>query len=263
MNRPVRIAADHVLTVPLSDIEIMRGGDGRTVTAYAAMFALPYEVRDQFGHYDEIINRAAFNRDLGRAGRAYHVLFNHGRDLYGNPSDRYSMPLGLPLEVKPDGRGLLTVTRYSKTDLADEVLELIRDGAITAQSFRGPIYKSSPGRQGPNGRPVIERFEMGLKDYGPAPFAINMGAEIVGVRAESVSDLAGQIVALSPAERADLVSVLAGISPDPHEDDLDDVDVPGGQSAPDPLAEAHVAQPGQSIDLLALAAENRRRRTQV
>src|SRR5512139_873746 len=48
----------------LEGIQILRSGDGRTVEAYAAMFDQPYEVRDQFGHYMEVIDRAAFNRTL-------------------------------------------------------------------------------------------------------------------------------------------------------------------------------------------------------
>ena len=36
--------------VALDDIAIQRGGDGRTVEAYAAVFDTPTEIRDQHGH---------------------------------------------------------------------------------------------------------------------------------------------------------------------------------------------------------------------
>lgn len=212
--------------VPLVDLDV--GPDGRTVTAYAATFTDPYEVYDEFGHYDEAINRTAFNRTLkhGIAGRV-QALFNHGRTIAGTPSDRYSMPLGVPLSVKAEEKGLLTVTRYAPTPLADEVLELIRAGAITAQSFRGDIFASARPKPGPNGRPVIERLELGLKDYGPAPFAVNHAAEILAVRSQILAERLEQLGDLTDEERAELASLLAApgtpaVDPPTPEDTQDD-----------------------------------------
>lgn len=238
--------------VPLDDIEIVRGGDGRTVRAYAATFDTPYEVRDQYGHYDEVLNRAAFNRTLSSPHRKFQVLFNHGRNLEGQPSDRYSMPLGTPLEVTPDGKGLLTVTRYAKTPLADEVLELVREGAITSQSFRGAIIRNARAVPGPNGRPVVERLELGLKDYGPAPFAMNTGAEILSVRSQvdmavDLDELFEQIEQLEPQDRDALAARLAPVTLDP--DQVDDSTEPDTQPAA-----------GPSVDVLIAANANRRRR---
>lgn len=192
---------------PLDDIEITRSGDGRTVTAYAAMFASAYEVRDEHGHYFESINRSAFDRALshGIAGRV-QCLYNHGMTLQHTPSERFSVPLGTPIDVKPDGRGLLTVTRYANTPLADEVLELVRAGAITAQSFRGGIYRSAPAKPYQGGLALIERTELGLRDYGPAPFAVNVDAAIVGVR--SITELREELADLSEDERAELLAAF-------------------------------------------------------
>src|SRR5882757_10211025 len=95
-------------TWPLEGIEIKRGGDGRTVEAYAAIWDIPAEVHDQHGHYIEQIDRASFNRDLTRsrpqAGRDYwlaNCFYNHGADLMGQPNGLLSVPLGSPLDVKP------------------------------------------------------------------------------------------------------------------------------------------------------------------
>jgi phage head maturation protease len=136
--------AEITRTVPLLDYEIARDGDGRTVTAYAAAFGNSYEVRDQDGHYDEIVNAKAFNQAIRRgAVRTAQVHFNHGLTLWGTPSDRYSMPVGVPEEIRAEPLGLLTVTRYAKTELGDEILQLWRDGAIRGQSFRGEVYRSA------------------------------------------------------------------------------------------------------------------------
>ena len=178
-------------TVPLLDFEISRAGDGRTVTAYAATFGDPYEVNDDEGHYDETLNPAAFNRTISNGAlRSTRVFFNHGLTLWGTPSDRYSMPVGVPEEIRADGRGLLTVTRYAKTELGDEILELWRDGAIRGQSFRGAVYESRRVTSiGPNGRPVIERMQLGLREYGPTPHPANQAAGLVAIRSQLLAQV--------------------------------------------------------------------------
>jgi len=193
--------AEFMRIYPLEDIHILRsadGGDGRTVEAYAAVFNQEAEIQDHQGHYLETIDPAAFNRAIDHAQRSrggfpasVKVLWNHGRDLAGNPSDRFSMPIGVPVEggIRAEARGVLTRTRYSETPLADEVLENIRSGAITAQSFVGGIMRSDPQlRMGDKYRPrggelpVVRRTELGLRDYGPVLWPAYTGAEILGVR---------------------------------------------------------------------------------
>jgi len=52
---------------PLEGIEILsraKGGDGRTVEAFAAVFDVPQEIRDEHGHYRERIAATAFNKTL-------------------------------------------------------------------------------------------------------------------------------------------------------------------------------------------------------
>jgi HK97 family phage prohead protease len=173
-------------TFELDDIEIQRGGDGRTVTAYAAVFGQDAEIRDQHGHYVERIDARAFTKTLketrpDRIG----VLYNHGYDATGRPNMLGSVPIGTPTEIKADGKGLLTVTRYNKSELADAVLEAIRDGQVRGQSFRGRIFKSSKVRGA--GLPVVTRTELGLKEYGPTHSPAYEGAGILAVR--SASDL--------------------------------------------------------------------------
>jgi len=208
---------------PLDDINIQRSGDGRTVEAYAAMFDSPYEVRDEHGHYYESIHRAAFDRTLrGNSGAKALCVYNHGMTLHGTPDGMASIPLGSPLEIRPDGRGLLTVTRYNKGPFADQVLESIRNGDIKAQSFRGRIIRSDPSGPIPRQRlgmalPTITRFELGLSDYGPTPIPVNAGAEILAVR--SMADLVAELESLDADERYELLRHLAPSTPDEDPDD--------------------------------------------
>lgn len=176
----------------LDDIAIVdraKGGDGRTVEAYAAVFNTPAEIHDHMGHYVERIDPRAFNRQLGLVRddlSKVKVHYNHGFTLHGTPSDLGSVPIGKPMEIRADSRGLRTITRYNKSDLADAVLESIRNGEITGQSFRGQIYKSNPDRI-PKARrggelPTVTRLELGLIEYGPTPNPAYETAGILAVR---------------------------------------------------------------------------------
>jgi len=198
-SRLSRAEATYFRTYELEDIHIVRAaqGDstGRLVEAYAAVYNQPAEIQDHEGHYVEEIDPAAFNKVLADVSRSragfgkVKVMYNHGMTIHGTPSERGSMPIGTPVDIRPEARGLLTLTRYSETPFADEVLESIRNGAITAQSFAGRIVRSTPPlRRGERYRPsagqlpVVRRTELGLKEYGPTPFEAYSGAEILGVR---------------------------------------------------------------------------------
>ncbi len=210
---PIREYFDR--SYPLEGIEILsraKGGDGRTVEAYAAVFDVEQEIHDEHGAYREKNAHSAFNMTInsGAAMRAL-PLYHHGLNVVdGKPNPLGQVPLGSPLDIRADGRGLLTVTRYNRTELADSVLEAIRAGDIRAQSYRGRIYKSNPMRVPKVRRgealPLVTRLELGLLDYGPTPRPYYDGASIVAVRAarEIFSDIAG----LDEAERAELFRMM-------------------------------------------------------
>lgn len=210
-HRSMASATHFTRAYPLDDIRIRSSGDGRTVEAYAAVFDTPSEIHDQDGHYLEVIGRNAFDKTIAeRAGR-FGVFYNHGLTLHGTPSDRHSMPIGTPVEVRADSRGVWTVTRYNRTPLADEVLEAIKEGAITGQSFSGRMIQSNPQR-GPYRRsrsgelPTVTRSEIALREYGPTPFPAYESASIVGVRALlEAYRLGGVSLAGEPAEPGDVL----------------------------------------------------------
>jgi HK97 family phage prohead protease len=182
----------------LEDIQIVSraqgDGSGRLVEAYAAVFNIPAEIHDQHGDYNEENDPASFNRSIDHGMRAarppFRCIYNHGMTIHGTPAERFSIPIGTPREVRAESRGLLTRTMYNETPLADEVLEAIKTGGITAQSYTGRIIRSSPElrrgeryRPGKDGRlPTVRRLELALREYGPTPFPAFSGAEILGVR---------------------------------------------------------------------------------
>lgn len=199
---------------PLDDILIRSGGDGRTVEAYAAVFDVPSEIRDQHGHYLEVIDRKAFNRAISHGIERVGVFYHHGMTLHGTPSDLGSVPIGSPVDIRADAKGLRTVTRYNKSQLADSVLEAIRNNDIRGYSFRGRVFQSNPAKV-PRARggtlPTITRTELGLSEYGPTPTPAYADAGILAVR--SVQALAAHFAALEPQERSELARLLAVPTP--------------------------------------------------
>jgi HK97 family phage prohead protease len=239
-------------TWALDNIEISRAHtDGRTVEAYCAIFDTPYEVMDQHGHYMEVIDRAAFNRTLSHGLSRVSVLFNHGMTVHGTPDMLGSVPLGTPLEIRPDGRGLLTVTRYNRSALADATLEAIRAGDIKSQSFRGRVFRSTPMRP-PRVRPgqslpTVTRHELGLADYGPTPIPVNDTPMMVAVR--STAQLAVDLAGLDEAARADLIRMLSTTPAADPETAPATPDPESGPGAEDPHDPQPVVHSGRQSDI--------------
>lgn len=199
------VQSEYMRMYPLENIEILRseqvGEDGRPgaiVEAYAAVFDQPAEIKDHEGHYLEEIDRAAFDgaiafatRNTGGLRGNVKVLYNHGLTVQGTPAPEFQLPIGVPVDIWPEARGLLTRTRYHTDDpFSVRVLENIRAGAITAQSFVGRIIRSAPQlRRGETYQPgrdgtlrTVRRMKLGLREYGPVLWPAYSGAEILGVR---------------------------------------------------------------------------------
>ncbi len=241
---------------PIDDLEVLRaeqGGDGRTVRAYAAIYERPVIVTEFGDTYEEIVRAGAFRRTIAQRRTNFQVLFNHGRTLQGTPAERYAMPLGVPLEVTEDSRGLLTVVRYAATDLADEVLELIKAGALRGMSFSGTWVQNRLVKGVAGQLDRVERLEVAMREFGPTPFPVYEAAKIVGVRSA--------LSALTAAERATLLAEL-------DREQLAADDLGTEQHQPEqhqPVAAsgtpAEPSEPtGPPAELLALIAANRRRR---
>lgn len=214
-DRPVSQQSTYQRDWALDDIQILsraKGGDGRTVEAYAAVFDVVQEIHDQHGDYREKNHPAAFNRTLSHGINRVGVFYHHGMTLHGTPSDLGSVPIALPVDIRADGRGLRTVSRYNRSALADSVLESIKNQEIRGYSYRGRIFRSDPQRV-PRVRrgqelPLVTRLELGLTEYGPTPTPYYQDAAITAVRA------ADTLAALPVEERRELIRILSTTTPD-------------------------------------------------
>jgi phage head maturation protease len=197
--------------LPVDDMEIRRvNRNAREVTAYAALFDQPAQIQDKHGHYWEQINSKAWNRALAHGIQRVAVHYNHGYDLSGRQNGTLAVPIATPTSITPDGRGLLTVSRYNDGDVADAVLAAWEGGQVKGQSFTGRVYQSRKiGRNGD--LDLIERTELGLREYGPTHspaydgdmlVAIRNKAELAELVRSMISDMTGTPSGDPPATTA-------------------------------------------------------------
>lgn len=237
---------------PLLDMEVKQTANGRELTAYVAAFDVISEVVDWDGHYEESIDRTAFNRSLSQhpdyAG--YQSLVNHGQDIYGMPSDRFALPYSKILEVTPDSYGLLTRVQIHNSVLGDEMVEQYETGTIIGMSFSAVAVRSEPdpdsdgpfGPDGKGGLVHVVRKELALREFGPAVFPVYQEAEVVSLRAGTL-DMAPyedgrRTLVLSEAQRAATLEEAPPTAP------VDEADPEDGSNVetptPDPSAQLRI-----------------------
>ena len=106
-------------TVP-ARLEVRADGDGRTLHG----LVVPYGVEIDLGAYRESFTLGAF----ADADPAQVPL------TAPHPRDGGTLPIGITTELAEQPDGLHGAWRVSKTQLGDEVLELVRDGAVSGLS---------------------------------------------------------------------------------------------------------------------------------
>lgn len=108
-----------------SDLEVAT--DQRTIVGLAVPFGRRTTIVDHHGLYLEEFRRGAFARTLAERGaERVRVLTMH--------NDR-ALPIGRASLLREDAGGLYAELKVSRTQTGDEVLELIRDGALDGLSI--------------------------------------------------------------------------------------------------------------------------------
>lgn len=135
---------------------------------YAATFS---EMPDA---YKDIIERGAFTKTLNERGNRIKILWHHD----------VREPIGKPLEIKEDNKGLWVKGKLSLgVQRAREVLHLMKDGVITELSIGYDAIKA----------PVIDGVrrlkEIALWDVSPVVFAANADALVMSVKEEKQGNI--------------------------------------------------------------------------
>ena len=124
-----------------NELHVRDEGDGRTLTG----LCVPYDVEVRIGRYVESFAAGAFD---GTDPAQVPLTATH-------PRDGATLPIGRALALRDLPDGLWGDFRVSKTSAGDDVLELVRDGAVTGLSV-GFVPVTDRGIEA-GGRVVRER----------------------------------------------------------------------------------------------------------
>jgi uncharacterized protein len=131
-----------------------------------------------FGNADlvnDIVQPGAFKKTISERmpRKQIKVLFNH------NPAQ----PIGIPLHMEEDTKGLYIEAKISNTTLGNDVLELMKDGVIDRMSIGYDVIKDEYDNN--SGSRLLK--ELKLYEFSAVVFPANEEA-IIG-QVKSVSDL--------------------------------------------------------------------------
>lgn len=181
-----------------ADLKIRSDGDGRTIHGLLMPFDRPTRISNTIeGTFVEIFRRGSFARTINEAGRKVRLQVLH--------DERTRLPIGASTVLTEDTDGLRGAFRVSKTRQGDEVLELIRDQALTGFSIG---FRSISDRKPKPG--VIERIEVALHEVSVVASPAYDDARVAGVRSldppfipvVEASERLAAITAISPTEAA-------------------------------------------------------------
>lgn len=161
--------------------------DARTFTGYASTWELDKG--------SDIIVKGAFSKTLQESADRVKVLWQH------------DAPIGKPVSMVENEKGLLVTGRVSKTRLGDEALELMKDGVVDRMSIG---YIIPEGKSEYNGDGVRVIREVKLMEFSPVTFPMNDGAVITGVK--NISDALHGGITLSKEESKSLADMLGNLS---------------------------------------------------
>jgi HK97 family phage prohead protease len=102
---------------------------GRTIGGYAAVYDQPWnpDLVEQMG-YTETIARGAFRKALSRSPNVPLLWQHERRDVLATTKSR-------TLRLKDDARGLAFEADLPKTQLGDDLLELVHEGIVGGMSY--------------------------------------------------------------------------------------------------------------------------------
>lgn len=173
-------------TLNVSQVEFKADVEKRTIEGYASVFG----VRDW---YDDIVHKGAFLDSLAEAPQSklgapwVPVLWQH----------QDHTPIGLPLKIGEDERGLAFTAKISKTEDGNKALELAHDGVVTGVSigYWARKWDREDLEINNDGDTVRVRnlYKVDLMEISPVTFPANEAARITGAQ-KSVNDAAVELV---------------------------------------------------------------------
>ena len=163
-------------------------GEGRTLEGYAATFGNVDLVSD-------MIHPGAFTKTLTERGHKVRLLWQHKTDE----------PIGRPIELREDTKGLFIKAIVSDTARGRDVLALLKDKAIDSMSIGYEVVVSDHERKGKG--TIRNLRELKLHEVSPVTFPANEEALVTSVKAGEASPDAKQTDIATDVARASLPEI--------------------------------------------------------
>lgn len=170
----------HQLAATFSVRDEDAGGDGRTLVGLAVPYDVELEVSDFWDEYTEVFRRGSFAKTISDRKQPVPLLVMH---------EHRTLPIGAATALAETDAGLEAEFHLSATARADEVLELVRDRALSGLSIgfslpagAPPKVTKGPDRQPPSARDLVERTEVNLREVSICNFPAFADAGVTGVR---------------------------------------------------------------------------------
>lgn len=116
--------------------------------------------------YGDIIESGAFNKTIQENRNRIKVLWQHDTN----------MPIGKPIDMYEDSRGLYVKAQISMTDIGKNAMILMRDGVVDEMSIGYDVIKDEY-----KGRNRVLK-ELRLWEFSPVTFAANEKAKITSAK---------------------------------------------------------------------------------
>ena len=194
---------DYISRMFTGDLEIRAAAEGRTIAGIVVPYNREARVSDGGPSYPEMFVMGAFKRTIQHRGDRVKLLTQH---------DARANPLGRATLLREDPAGLYGEFVLSRTQAADEALELVRDGALDSFSVGfAPIKHEKRGA-------TVVRTEVAIREASLVTMPAYEDARVLAVRAalegdpEALNELRADPAALE-ALRA-LLTELPATTPD-------------------------------------------------
>jgi len=148
----------------MAPAELKAEAETRVIEGYAATFG-------NVDLVDDVIDPGAFTKTISEQGNKENRIkvFLWHRE-----------PIGMPIEMREDERGLFTRSRITKTEAGDKALAWVKDGIASHMSIGFDVIKSEEKAR--DDQKIRHIKEVKLWEYGPVVWPANPQAVITSVK---------------------------------------------------------------------------------
>lgn len=153
------------LSLKVETVKEVKSEDGtkeRIIEGYASTFG-------DVDSYGDVVQPGAFVKTLDEKNRGRKVKFLYQHNSYE--------PIGVPLEIREDAKGLYFKAQFADTMRADDAYKLAKMGALDGFSIGYRTIKSADNDHG--GRDLLE---VDLGEVSLVTFEANVGAKVSSVK---------------------------------------------------------------------------------